>query len=128
ICNTIARAQQAYQELAEAYPGEVELHHAGFMAWQRSQREDRLREELGPAARRGSGRPARKIVVATQVAEQSLDIDADVLITDLAPMDLVTPRIGRLHRHQRPNSGGPRGRSRCQHRSRSSPWTSLPTS
>ncbi|QQC42535.1 CRISPR-associated helicase Cas3' [Corynebacterium urealyticum] len=107
ICNTIARAQQAYQELAEAYPDEVELHHAGFMAWERSQREDRLREELGPAARRGAGRPARKIVVATQVAEQSLDIDADVLITDLAPMDLVIQRIGRIHRHQRPTSDRP---------------------
>src|SRR5699024_12850608 len=96
ICNTIARAQQAYQELAEAYPGEVELHHAGFMAWQRSQREDRLREELGPAARRGSGRPARKIVVATQVAEQSWDIDADVIFIDLAYMDLVYMESGRL--------------------------------
>ena len=102
ICNTIARAQEAYEELKADYPGEVELHHAGFMAWERSQREDQLREELGPKARRGAGRPRRKIVVATQVAEQSLDIDADVLITDLAPMDLVIQRIGRIHRHRRP--------------------------
>lgn len=107
ICNTIARAQEAYSALVAAYPGEVELHHAGFMAWQRSEKEDRMRQELGPDNHRGEGRPWRKIVVATQVAEQSLDIDADVLVTDLAPMDLIIQRIGRLHRHERPESDRP---------------------
>lgn len=107
ICNTIARAQETYQTLATSYPGEVELHHAGFMAWERSEKEDRLRAELGPNAHRGTGRPHRKIVVATQVAEQSLDIDADVLFTDIAPMDLVIQRIGRLHRHTRPDTDRP---------------------
>lgn len=107
ICNTIARAQDAYRMLSSVYPGEVELHHAGFMAWERSQKEDALREQLGPKSRRGDGRPHRKIVVATQVAEQSLDIDADVLITDLAPMDLIIQRAGRLHRHPRPDDDRP---------------------
>lgn len=107
ICNTIARAQEAYSTLNATYPGEVELHHAGFMAWQRSEKEDRMRQELGPDSHRGEGRPWRKIVVATQVAEQSLDIDADVLVTDLAPMDLIIQRIGRLHRHERPESDRP---------------------
>ena len=107
ICNTIARAQEAYSTLVADYPGEVELHHAGFMAWQRSEKEDRMRQELGPDSHRGEGRPWRRIVVATQVAEQSLDIDADVLVTDLAPMDLVIQRIGRLHRHGRPESDRP---------------------
>ncbi|SQG63716.1 CRISPR-associated protein [Corynebacterium renale] len=101
ICNTIARAQDVYRTLSSAYPEKVELHHAGFMAWERSQKEDFLREQLGPKASRGDGRPDFKIVVATQVAEQSLDIDADVLITDLAPMDLIIQRAGRLHRHNR---------------------------
>lgn len=107
ICNTITRAQETYQALTLTYPGEVELHHAGFMAWERSQKEDRLRSELGPGVHRGEGRPYRKIVVATQVAEQSLDIDADVLVTDIAPMDLLIQRIGRLHRHRRPDSDRP---------------------
>ena len=114
ICNTIARAQQAYRHLDAMYPGEVELHHAGFMAWQRVEREEKLLKELGPKARRhpdqeGSEgvRPHRRIVVATQVAEQSLDIDADVLITDIAPIDLLIQRIGRLHRHQRPSEDRP---------------------
>ncbi|OHF35728.1 CRISPR-associated helicase/endonuclease Cas3 [Corynebacterium sp. HMSC074A01] len=109
ICNTIARAQAAYEQLAEAYGADVELHHAGFMAWQRSEREDALRAALGPHASRGNGRPYRKIVVATQVAEQSLDIDADVLITDIAPMDLIIQRAGRTHRHLRSETDRPVG-------------------
>lgn len=107
ICNTIARAQEVYRSLEEAYGSEVQLHHAGFVAWERVEKEDALRDELGPDSHRGSGRPWRKIVVATQVAEQSLDIDADVLVTDIAPMDLIIQRIGRLHRHARPESDRP---------------------
>ncbi|MGV0393438.1 CRISPR-associated helicase Cas3' [Corynebacterium riegelii] len=107
ICNTIARAQETYRAFKQSHPDEVELHHAGFMAWERSEKEDRLRNELGPKAHRSKGRPHRKIVVATQVAEQSLDIDADVLVTDIAPMDLLIQRIGRLHRHERPDTDRP---------------------
>ncbi|MGV4324838.1 CRISPR-associated helicase/endonuclease Cas3 [Trueperella pyogenes] len=102
ICNTIRRAQEAFRELSAEYPGEVELHHAAFIASDRSAKEDALRERLGSRARRGAGRPWRQIIVATQVAEQSLDIDADVLITDIAPIDLIIQRAGRIHRHERP--------------------------
>lgn len=102
ICNTIRRAQEAYRELSADYPGEVELHHAAFIASDRSAKEDALRERLGSRARRGAGRPWRQIIVATQVAEQSLDIDADVLVTDIAPIDLIIQRAGRIHRHERP--------------------------
>ena len=109
ICNTIDRAQAAYSRLADIYGECVELHHAGFVAWERVEKEDSLRQELGPDSHRGAGRPWRKIVVATQVAEQSLDIDADVLITDIAPIDLLIQRIGRLHRHARPETDRPRG-------------------
>lgn len=107
ICNTVARAQDAYRALAAGFPGEVELHHAAFIASRRSEKEDLLREKLGPKSRRGRGRPQRLIVVATQVAEQSLDIDADVLITDIAPIDLIIQRIGRVHRHVRPSDDRP---------------------
>lgn len=109
ICNTIRRAQEVYAELVEEFPdeGEVELHHSAFIASSRAEKEDRLRTELGPTARRGAGRPHRRFVVATQVAEQSLDIDADLLVTDIAPVDLIIQRIGRLHRHQRPSDDRP---------------------
>ena len=109
ICNTVKRAQAAFTTISDRFPGEVELHHAVFLASDRSRREDALRAALGPQAHRGSGRPERRIVVATQVAEQSLDIDADVLITDIAPVDLLIQRIGRLHRHSRPASDRPAG-------------------
>lgn len=107
ICNTVRRAQDTYRLLSDGYPGEVELHHSAFMASARALREDGLRRALGPDSHRGSGRPDRKIIVSTQVAEQSLDIDADALITDIAPMDLLIQRIGRIHRHARPASDRP---------------------
>lgn len=107
ICNTIRRSQEAYLLLNEQFPGTVELHHSAFIAAERSDKEDTLRTALGPDNHRGSGRPERAIIIATQVAEQSLDIDADTLITDIAPMDLLIQRIGRIHRHARPVSDRP---------------------
>lgn len=108
VCNTIRRAQETYTRLRENFPAEeVELHHAAFMASERADKEDRLREQLGPNAHRGSGRPWRLFIVATQVAEQSLDIDADLLVSDICPMDLLIQRIGRIHRHNRPDDDRP---------------------
>lgn len=107
VCNTVRRSQSAFSRLDDLFPGEVELHHAAFIAQDRARKESALRDQLGPHAHRGSGRPWRRIVVATQVAEQSLDIDADLLVTDIAPMDLMIQRIGRLHRHERPDSDRP---------------------
>lgn len=107
ICNAVARAQSVYRELVRTHPGEAELHHAAFVASDRAKKEERLRGALGPETHRGAGRPHRRFIVATQVAEQSLDIDVDLLVTDLAPMDLLIQRIGRLHRHVRPDSDRP---------------------
>lgn len=102
ICNAVARAQSLFAGVRAVFPSECELHHSAFIASDRVEKEARLREELGPQAHRGGRRPWRKVIVATQVAEQSLDIDADVLLTDIAPMDLMIQRIGRLQRHYRP--------------------------
>lgn len=107
LCNTVRRAQETFTALDARFPGDVELHHAAFIASDRARKERELHRQLGPRARRGKDRPWRRIVVATQVAEQSLDIDVDLLMTDMAPIDLVIQRIGRLHRHKRPDSDRP---------------------
>ncbi len=98
ICNTVARAQAMYQVLRESFGEEVVLLHSRFIAPDRAGREQRLVEALGPGTAR---RPHRLVVVGTQVLEQSLDVDFDVMVSDLAPADLLLQRVGRLHRHAR---------------------------
>jgi len=99
ILNTVKRAQHFFNEFKRRFP-EIEciLLHSRFISPDRAKKENELRERLGPS---GTPRSKPLIVVGTQVLEQSLDIDFDVLVTDLAPMDLVLQRIGRLHRHKR---------------------------
>ncbi|MFE6508105.1 CRISPR-associated helicase Cas3' [Nocardioides sp. NPDC057764] len=99
IRNTVARAQATARDLREHFGEDVVvLHHSRFIATHRAQREAHLRSELG----RNGTRPRLRIVVGTQVLEQSLDVDFDAIITDIAPMDLLLQRTGRLHRHPRP--------------------------
>lgn len=107
VCNTVRRAQEAFETVRTSFPWECELHHSAFIATHRSKREDDLRQKLGPQAHRGKGRPDRLVVVATQVVEQSLDLDADMIITDLCPMDSFVQRVGRVARHKRPASDRP---------------------
>ena len=101
ICNTVARAQklaQAVQQLDETV--ECHLLHSMFPLDSRSNLEGEIRDKYGP----GGERPSRSIVIGTQVLEQSLDLDFDLMVSDLAPIDLLLQRMGRLHRHknQRP--------------------------
>lgn len=101
IVNTVARAQQIARQCAEKF-GEntVLLLHAGFLMPDRSRIEHDITQLLGkPNPDRI--RPQKLIVVGTQVLEQSLDIDFDIMITDWCPMDLLLQRMGRLHRHER---------------------------
>lgn len=104
ICNTVARAQEAYDHLLGLgifSSDEVMLVHSRFISLDRAQMEEELISRLGKNSSRGRGRPNRFIVVGTQVIEQSLDIDFDIMVTDHAPVDLVLQRMGRLHRHKR---------------------------
>ncbi|WP_216326852.1 CRISPR-associated helicase Cas3' [Deinococcus aestuarii] len=114
IVNTVARAQAVQARVLAELEGRgvtartctkgggkdpravsVLLYHARYPADERLEREERVLRYLG----KGGKRPERFILIATQVAEQSLDFDADVMLTDLAPADLVLQRAGRLHRH-----------------------------
>ena len=98
IVNTVKKAQDFAKLCTDAFGEEnVFLLHSLFIATDRYKREKELLELIG----RDGKRPKFKIVIGTQVIEQSLDIDFDVLITDLAPIDLILQRMGREHRHKR---------------------------
>ena len=101
MVNTVKRSQEIAEKLREHFGSDlVRLLHSRFLAPDRIDQEKQLLRELGKPDEERQ-RPRRRIVVGTQVMEQSLDIDFDVLITDIAPMDLLLQRMGRLHRHER---------------------------
>ena len=104
VCDTVGSAQETFGEvgaLVDALPAEERpqtvLYHARMLAGRRRGVEEEVERLVGKNARRESG----CIVIATQVVEQSLDIDFDILFSELAPVDLLIQRIGRLHRHHR---------------------------
>ncbi len=98
MVNTVRRAQAVAAALAESLAQtEVLLLHAQFVMPDRIRQENELLRRVGKSS--GIAERNRLVVVGTQVMEQSLDIDVDILVTDLCPMDLLLQRIGRLHRH-----------------------------
>lgn len=102
ICDTVVRAQKAAHQLRGLYGNAVKLTHSRFIDIDRMNNENKLRTLLGPDATIHNGkRPHLLIVVGTQVLEQSLDIDFDAMISDVAPIDSLIQRLGRLHRHHR---------------------------
>jgi CRISPR-associated endonuclease/helicase Cas3 len=111
ICNTVERAQRVYEALGSAPDVQRLLLHARLLPEDRANREQTLERWLGPEGD-GRTRPAKCIVVGTQVLEQSLDIDFDLLVSDLCPIDLLLQRAGRLHRHQRSDRSANRAHPR----------------
>ena len=120
VRNTVGFALQTQRamEAAAAEPGDrgllfsangvSTLHHGRFA------RGDRRLLDAQAEARLGKKRPnGGAVVVGTQTLEQSLDIDADLLITDLCPVDVLLQRIGRLHRHRRDDRPQGYGEPRC---------------
>ena len=98
VCNTVKRAQQTYAAIKEAGladSGELMLLHARYPYEEREAKECAVLDAFSKKGRR----PPKAILVSTQIIEQSLDIDFDLMVTDLAPVDLVIQRAGRVHRH-----------------------------
>lgn len=108
IKNTVDDAIETYHLLSEKFGTDrVLLFHARFTMGERIAIEDDVLRLFG----KDSSQEDRKgwILVATQVVEQSLDLDFDFMVTDLAPMDLIIQRAGRVHRHSgRGSRGAPR--------------------
>ncbi len=99
ICNTVDAAQKQYQRFKAMVPEvlPIGLLHARFPFWRREIIEDEWMERLGKSGKTRCG----SILVSTQIVEQSVDLDADLLITELAPTDMLLQRLGRLWRHER---------------------------
>lgn len=104
IRNTIADALEAYRMFENDISAEhIMLFHARFCLHDRLAAEELVVKKFG----KDSTHELRKgqLVIATQVIEQSLDVDFDLLISDLAPIDRLVQRAGRLRRHIRDNQG-----------------------
>ena len=102
VCNTVSESIEIARHLRQAEgidEGEVWLLHARFPPAWRGKIEKKVVDAFG----KEGTRPERAILVATQIIEQSLDLDFDLMVSRTAPIDLLIQRIGRLHRHSRPS-------------------------
>lgn len=103
IRNTVDDVLEAHAALT-ARGLDADVFHARFALVDRLKIEKRVVATFGKLST--SAQRASKVLIATQVVEQSLDLDFDTLITDLAPVDLLIQRAGRLWRHHRPAREG----------------------
>jgi CRISPR-associated endonuclease/helicase Cas3 len=109
VHNLVRHAVQAHEEIlqrveqlpAEERP-EVFLLHGQLLQAERARVEGEIREKFGrPDDGKESSRPQRAIVVGTQLLEEGLDADFDVMISSVAPIDSLIQRMGRIQRHDR---------------------------
>ncbi|MFD9904069.1 CRISPR-associated helicase Cas3' [Streptomyces sp. NPDC059063] len=114
-CTTVAEAQQTYRDLRGAFPGlagrqgGLRLLHSRYPA--------RVRQRITAECETAYGKPCGEqdvaqprpgsVLVATQVVEQSLDLDFDLIVSDLAPLAQLLQRAGRGRRHERGETGRP---------------------
>ena len=108
IRNTVGDALQAFTYLQDAdlvKEDRLHLFHSRFAMGDRLAIENNILKYFGKNSY-GDERSGR-ILIATQVVEQSLDLDFDILISDLAPIDCLIQRAGRQHRHVRNQFGDP---------------------
>jgi CRISPR-associated endonuclease/helicase Cas3 len=106
VRNTVADAIEAWESIRRSDPElTCTLFHARFALGDRLEIEEDLRGAFGPQG--DSARRRGRVVIATQVIEQSLDVDFDLMISDLAPIDRLIQRSGRQQRHTRAADGTP---------------------
>lgn len=104
IRNTVDEAKAAYYRLCQLEDNtRVQLFHSRFAMVDRQKIEQKVLTTFGKFS--DAQQRQGQILIATQVVEQSLDLDFDVMISDLAPVDLLLQRAGRLHRHRRQANG-----------------------
>jgi CRISPR-associated endonuclease/helicase Cas3 len=113
ICNTVDRSIEVYEHLRDNLTNtECLLFHARTLQMWRREREEEVLLKFGKGEKQADGtyanenRPTRAVLVATQVIEQSLDLDFDIMVSEIAPVDLLLQRCGRLHRHPRQRPAG----------------------
>jgi CRISPR-associated endonuclease/helicase Cas3 len=101
ILNTVKRCQALYKELKEIVDNHtvIDAFHSAFTLHDRNKVEKKLIGLYGKPVD-NQKRPDKAILIATQVVEQSLDLDFDFMVSDIAPIDLLIQRVGRLHRHE----------------------------
>jgi CRISPR-associated endonuclease/helicase Cas3 len=97
VMNLVDDAQRLARILRGKTTIDVDVFHARYRFLDRQAKEKAVTDNYGRKATRDKGR----ILVATQVVEQSLDLDFDWMLTQICPVDLLFQRLGRLHRHQR---------------------------
>ncbi len=102
VMNLVADAQRLARLLRTKTAINVDVFHARYRFMDRQRKEKAVLENYGRDASRNGGR----ILVATQVVEQSLDLDFDLMVTQICPVDLLFQRLGRLHRHERSRPSG----------------------
>ena len=106
IRNTVTDARESYRQLKGNHPDwPITLFHARFALKDRLDIEGEVLKRFGN--RSGMAERRGQILIASPVVEQSLDLDFDLMVSDLAPIDLVIQRAGRLCRHRRDAQGKP---------------------
>lgn len=112
ICNLVDVAQNLTRKLQEQRDEkqldiDIGIFHARYCLQHRQSKEEAVLNRFGPDPKPTDSRRKGRILVATQVIEQSLDLDFDWLITQLCPIDLLFQRMGRLHRHEKHDAARP---------------------
>jgi len=104
VRNTVVDAVGAYEKALKTFgKDKIHLFHARFTIGDRLEKEQAMINDFGPDG--GREKRAGRLVISTQVVEQSLDLDFDYMVSDLAPADLIIQRSGRLRRHPRDADG-----------------------